>query len=428
MRWLPRTLAVLVIVTALLPLLLHFRLDRIQFTKEEDDNASWVRPLAEVKGTAPWTLFYHIYLPPPDHKDPQGDGYEHASAIVDEQLSMVGQSFAASNGHKPVLYYTVIGDQFHNQTWFDDTCHRNNLNCILLRHARQGQEDVTLQSLYNFCKAVPSQAVIYLHTKGSFHANGPKFATQDIWRQRLTQAATHYLCLTAVASGGDNNDSQRQCETCSLLLQPLPGIHYPGNMFATRCTYVRRLLPPNGFAQRMDEVVQEYKKIRDSTKRLNTTFFPQMPHMMGRNRFAAEQWIGSHPLLRSPCDVSAHVTANMSEWLHPTKTKTLSSTNFSLGQHPMYPIEYSHWDYFRYGKRGSTVLNNPALRLRDYFLLPGQLLKWYSLYRQVPPLDSWIWKWFPDSDVWLEKIREHGAAFWVHDDDDWLPPLVELSV
>jgi hypothetical protein len=415
MRCISAALAGLTLLTGLLPyFVLHHRLPVISLALEE----AWQRPLTEVlqssQNAAPWTLFYHVYFPPDND-----EGYQHAAAIVEEQLTMIGESYATSLAYSPpVLYYTVIGSPLRNPTWMDDLCERNRLTCILLQHVTEGQEDVSLQALYNFCRAVPSQSVVYLHSKGSFHASGPKFATQDVWRQRLTQAATHRLCLEATSSR-----NKETCETCSLLLQPLPGIHYPGNMWTARCTHVRRLLPPTSFAMRMDEVVQAYKVLRDRG-RLNTTFFPQMPHMMGRKRFAAEHWLGSHPALRHPCDLSADVTANLSEWLH---SPSLSANDFALSSSPYFPIDNEHWDYFRYGKRGSQVLTTPSLRYRDYFLLPGQLLKWYTLYQVAPPADSWIWMWFPDADLWRRKINDLGVAFWKEDGDDWFPPPVAME-
>ena len=376
--------------------------------------------------TTPWTLFYHMYFPP--HNE---TAYQHAAAIVQEQLGMVGQSFATNHRQQQqqqhsmptTLYYTVIGEAIHNHTWMTrDVCQANNLQCIPLQPQAltQGQEDVTLQALYNFCHDFPTQIVIYLHTKGSFHASGPKFATQDVWRQRLTEAATHQQCLQAV--------KDCRCETCSLLLQPLPGIHYPGNMWTASCHHIRRLLPPNSFSQHMDKVVNAFQRIRTARQRLNTTFFAQMPHMMGRTRFAAEHWLGSHPALHSPCDLSAHQTANLSAWLHPFESG-LSAANFTLGTSPTFTIDHAHWDYFRYGKRGHTVLNTPALRLRDWFLLPGQLFKFATLYDgAVPDADSWMWTWFPDAKVWQEKIRTLGPKFWRYDTDDWLPAPVNLVV
>ena len=417
-RWLPRILGTLTFVTALLPFFLHHALwlSAVKPTTSQDENV-WKRPVEEVVNTAKWTLFYHVYFPPNST-----DGYRHAASIVQEQIGMLGQSFA-TKAHAPILYYTVIGEKLYNQTaFFHNLCRINNLKCIPIGHYLEGQEDLTLQSVYNFCQAVPSQSVVYLHSKGSFHAEGPKFSTQDVWRQRLTEAATSQQCLEALTQ-----KEGQICETCSLLLQPLPGIHYPGNMWGARCTHVRRLLPPNSFAKRMDKVVNAFKVLRDTRKRLDTTFFPQMPHMMGRKRFAAEHWIGSHPALLYPCDVSSKVTANMSEWLHPSEFPHLSSSNFRLGMSPTFPMDYEHWDYFRYGKRGKTVLETPALRLRDYFLLPGQLLKWVTLYGQAPPPESWIWTWFPDGQVWEEKISLYGLDFWTKDTDTWLPKPVTLG-
>lgn len=434
-------LAILTLVTALLPFVLHQRLLLLTSTSSSKDtrNSSistsydWKNLLANNTAQTPsWTLFYHMYFPPND-----AAGYQHAASIVQEQLQMVGTSFAAQRQQQQQqqstsLYYTVIGDEIRNATWMQDLCRTNNLQCTQIQHLAEGQEDVTLQALYDYCQYEQRQdgtsnnnlsqvAVIYLHTKGSFHAAGPKFATQDIWRQLLTQAATHQNCLQAVTVG--------QCETCSLLLQPLPGIHYPGNMWTATCQHIVRLLPPNTFAKRMDKVVHAFTRIRDDRHaRLNTTFFAQMPHMMGRMRFAAEHWLGSHPALQRPCDLSAHVTANLSRWLHPKESNKLSAANFTLGFTPTFPIDDAHWDYFRYGKRGHVVLSTPALRLRDYFLLPGQLFKFAHLYGAVPPADSWMWTWFPDANVWQEKIRLYGSKFWEVDSDDWLPVAVELVV
>ena len=390
----------------------------------------------------PWTMFYHMYFPPyneDESKEDHAAAYQHAADIAREQLNMVGHSFATTtttgstsstsfrqDPPPTLLYYTVIGEPLHNQTWMQVLCRDNHLECVPLPYHVVGQEDVTLQALYEYCHAFPSQSVIYLHTKGSFHSAGPKVATQDIWRQRLTEAATHRQCLEAVALQG-------RCETCSLLLQPLPGIHYPGNMWTAACSHIIRLLPPQTFDKRMDQVVGDFVRFREASHgRLNTTFFAQMPHMMGRTRFAAEHWLGSHPALRTPCDVSAHVTPNMSQWLHTPSsiaTGALSSANFSLGLSPTFPIHDAHWDYFRYGKRGHVVLETPALRLRDYFLLPGQLFKFVHLYQQVPPDDSWIWRWFPDATLWQQRIQQYGLQFWKDEtNDDWLPPAVELVV
>jgi hypothetical protein len=35
-----------------------------------------------------------------------------------------------------------------------------------------------------------------------------------------------------------------------------------------------------------------------------------------------------------------------------------------------------------------------SLSLIQQYQLPGQLIKWYSLYKKAPGPDSWAWKWY----------------------------------
>ena len=48
------------------------------------------------------------------------------------------------------------------------------------------------------------------------------------------------------------------------------------------------------------------------------------------------------------------------------------------------------------------------IRMREYSLLPGLLLKWYHLYRRAPALDSWVWTFFPEGLAWREAVAKHG--------------------
>jgi hypothetical protein len=51
----------------------------------------------------------------------------------------------------------------------------------------------------------------------------------------------------------------------------------------------------------------------------------------------------------------------------------------------------------------------PDDRLREYYLLPGHLIKWYELYNKPPDAESWVWKWFPDGDLWRDAVQKFGA-------------------
>ena len=66
---------------------------------------------------------------------------------------------------------------------------------------------------------------------------------------------------------------------------------------------------------------------------------------------------------------------------------------------------------------GSSSSPSPPTgdRSREFFLLPGVLLKWYYLYNDtgrdhevLPAFDSWIWTYFPDGSYWREAVQRHG--------------------
>ena len=50
------------------------------------------------------------------------------------------------------------------------------------------------------------------------------------------------------------------------------------------------------------------------------------------------------------------------------------------------------------------------LQFREYYFLPGNLLKWFHLYgaRGVPAPDSWVWRTFPAGRRWKELVGRHG--------------------
>jgi hypothetical protein len=66
-----------------------------------------------------------------------------------------------------------------------------------------------------------------------------------------------------------------------------------------------------------------------------------------------------------------------------------------------------------------ALLDDVNIRLREYYLLPGHILKWSKLYPPhndnnnvssfvVPTSDSWIWDWFPDGNFWRSGMEQYG--------------------
>lgn len=54
------------------------------------------------------------------------------------------------------------------------------------------------------------------------------------------------------------------------------------------------------------------------------------------------------------------------------------------------------------------MAKSSKLRLKEYFLLAGNILKWYEFYNEVPGEFSWVWSWFPDGRKWRNAVRLHG--------------------
>lgn len=105
---------------------------------------------------------------------------------------------------------------------------------------------------------------------------------------------------------------------------PLTLLFCQGNFWSASCDYVRKLIPPNEFAQAQDAMYEELlqkqnKQMNDSDSDdvygqqrpqqlppillRNDSFWVPRPASLGLGRFANEVWIGSHPDV-IPCDVS----------------------------------------------------------------------------------------------------------------------------
>jgi hypothetical protein len=79
-------------------------------------------------------------------------------------------------------------------------------------------------------------------------------------------------------------------------------------------------------------------------------------------------------------------------------------------------------------KRRANVLDKFGLRMRDYFLLPGNLAKWFALYNEAPPDSSWVWNWFPDGKAWKRAVQTHGTQAFEKMTDRWDKSLVQMEV
>jgi hypothetical protein len=120
-----------------------------------------------------------------------------------------------------------------------------------------------------------------MHSKGSFHPS----EENDILRKFLTRGVLSEEC--------ENMPST--CNVCSSRMSPLPHPHTSGNMWVAKCEYIKKLIRPNDFKQKMYDY-GIFMGIGDCM--MNST-----SACNGCGRYAAEHWVHSHPSV-NPCDLS----------------------------------------------------------------------------------------------------------------------------
>jgi hypothetical protein len=340
----------------------------------------------------PFAIFYNIYIPP--DTDGGDQGVRNALRIVQEQMTQVGESYAATsalqNNQTVTVYYNTIGHaNALNATYMSHVCSKasENLRCQHMQHYDQAYEEVTLERVKEYCHHHESHKAIYMHSKGSYHSNGGR---NEGWRRHMTMAVTNELCLDP-----PNNDT---CNVCGLMLFVMPAFMFRGNFWAADCSYVNQLVPALDFDDRLRRIQETARQLQNQSQLL-MNLQADIDDNFGRGRYASEHWIGSHPSFR-PCDLTPTVV--LQHWFQGWK-----SQDFNWSTAPIAPIQ-GKWPYQPW-KMVARVRKKEALLRREYFLLPGRILRWYALYNGVPPPSSWVWSWFPDGQVWKEAVEKYGS-------------------
>jgi hypothetical protein len=163
-----------------------------------------------------------------------------------------------------------------------------------IKHLNQGDELDTLTELWRHCRANPEDRVAYIHSKGTFHDS----RENDHLRRLLTNYT--FYCTDALGAN---------CRSCGARMTPLPRPQFPGNMWAAQCSYVRKLSEPFRFRVQMDTLYDgtqptELQKLASSVLKIfNYGLLQNERFCLGRERYASEAWILSHPE-SDPCDLS----------------------------------------------------------------------------------------------------------------------------
>lgn len=281
-------------------------------------------------------VFYNVYANPAE----KGDAKEYKYA--NEQMSLLLPE------HQ--VFIRSIGKSFKVE------------NATHIQHDDEGSEGGTLKLLWTYCKThgmdSPDKKVVYLHNKGSFH---PK-KSNDILRRWLTRAALSKECTNMPPF----------CNVCSYRMSPMPHPHTSGNMWAARCEYIRKLMDPMLFQQKMAQLYGNHGN-----------------PMIGTGRYAFEHWVHSHPSIL-PCDLST------SEYIwdyHGLPEQ--NHDEFKLEAAP----RYDRNTFFRIAARDIPYMRSYELprTIDKHLTLDHRLDEYIFLYNETPPYSWFGWKFYNDT-------------------------------
>ncbi|CAJ1931022.1 unnamed protein product [Cylindrotheca closterium] len=299
-------------------------------------NASSTSPqhatrIEKANTTTSVSVFYHLYL-----KD--DSEIERVTDIVLDQFQWLKQSI-----HNTV-YVNSVG------TPMPLLANLSNVSDVLVQsHQTSGSEFITLNNIWQFCNARPSEKVAYLHSKGSFHAT----KVNEELRKVLSFAALSKECA----------DLPMTCNVCSLKMSPFPHAHTSGNMWLARFSYINKLLGPDSFLQKMGK--------RDN-------------QFIGKGRYAAEHWVHSHPQVR-PCDLYSKSSFNYGYFRVPSMEELTS--NLKLEMAPRFSLGHTLERIVENRFARGQIKHYPsfAQRLNEYTMLYGI---------EKPDLEWWGWTFF----------------------------------
>lgn len=272
-------------------------------------------------------IFYNLFTKGPEDE-------ERVRQIVDEQFGHIDPAL-----HDTHVSITSIGHELSSIP----------NNSFISEHHDEGGEDLTLHSLWNYCKRNKHAKVIYLHSKGSYHPNESNHKLRNF----VTRGALSAECANLPDT----------CNVCSSRMSPLPHPHTSGNMWLARCNYISKLIDP--------------LSARDG--KLPTKFHEDNP-CKGRGRYLGEHWVHSHPSVE-PCDL---YPGKEFTWAHLRVPPRGPIENKELVKAPRFKFE-------EYVLPGMCMDEYPeTLRINDFLEVRKQN---YELLYNITELEEGWWGW-----------------------------------
>eukprot|EP00934_Nitzschia_sp_Nitz4_P001464 Nitzschia sp. Nitz4//scaffold422_size12231//2454//3710//NITZ4_008995-RA/size12231-processed-gene-0.2-mRNA-1//1//CDS//3329551572//1464//frame0 len=317
--------------------------------------------LALVRGP----VFYNLFVPP--------GNLTYTQQIVQEQLDQI-----AISDKNSTLLITLIGSEAglrsQVRTYVLTHCPSKLYPdaCQIRQEVEEGEEGLTLQALWEYCQVSPlpsndsDMLVTYIHDKGSYHPTD----TNDMARRMATKSALE--CRNELIHA----KNPKMCNTCASVFHVFPQYLVNANMWTARCSYIRRLIEPTDYPSRVQDMFdQTLNHSHRQNLHPNVCLKPpqQAPNLWGIGRYALEKWAFSHPFLK-PCNVlsipegSDELFQDKPNW-KPRLRKAPHTNAKTLG-----------------------ITGGPYKS--SWARLTGRLFEWNYLYGNVPPANSWVWKFY----------------------------------
>ncbi len=293
-------------------------------------------------------VFYNLYIQ-------NESDLKRVEEIVLEQLSMMLPEL-----HHEEVFINLIG--YNSGPTI--------ANHTITKHYEKGGEDITLHSLWEYCKRIPSPheaKVAYLHSKGSFHDH---FGKNTLMRKFLTDGTLSEECANL----------PDQCNVCSSRMSPLPHPHTPGNMWVARCDYISKLADP-----RKKDIFKDIFEKNPPPKPLHLG----PPHCTGRiDRFFFEHWVHSHPSVK-PCDLYPGSEYSFAYKNLPLGSENSNGTISFEKQLEMAP----RFDFQNYVIKGGCPYHQ-----KKENGLNERLWEYGFMYNQTPDESWWGWELYNCTD------------------------------
>lgn len=206
----------------------------------------------------------------------------------------------------------------------------------------------------------------------------------------------------AAASEMCTNPPDASCDFCGLIVTPMPWLHVPGNFWTARCSYVKKLLPPDEYHKALTNYRYSMAEPYVLNKTMSMRFEVRGKVAYGDGRWSNENWIGSHPDVQA-CD-TANTSSDIGYWQSVDRN---ASEEFAFSLAPRRDLVYM-MDKSK-PRIPPSILNRPVARIKDFHLLGGAITRWQWLYGKVPDKSSWVWSYYPDAALWQEGVEQHGV-------------------